>query len=306
MARVLFLSRYEERPEYDTAELLVKKITENQASPLTYEGWYLDDLVFIYNGQNIDVLNGRTGESITKFDGVFLFGWFKGRWQSSIASAVAKIAAAKGIKTLNSETQHAPSYTKLNQQVLAVLNGVQTTPFVCSINKQYISDYLNQLGDDFPLIVKCITGARGRNNHLAKNRDDLQRIIGAPENQELHFIVQTFVPNDGDYRLLIANGEVALAIHRKAQAGTHLNNTSAGGIPTLIDVKTLDPEMVRQAVVMSQVTRREITGVDMIVHNQTGAFYLLEINNMPQIATGSFVPQKMQMLDSYFSKWLLH
>ena len=38
----------------------------------------------------------------------------------------------------------------------------------------------------------------------------------------------------------------------------------------------------------------------MIKHSSTGEFYLLEINNMPQLATGAFVSEKMNMIDDYF------
>ena len=37
----------------------------------------------------------------------------------------------------------------------------------------------------------------------------------------------------------------------------------------------------------------------MIQHAETGEFYLLEINNMPQLATGSFVENKFTQLDNY-------
>jgi D-alanine-D-alanine ligase-like ATP-grasp enzyme len=93
--------------------------------------------------------------------------------------------------------------------------------------------------------------------------------------------------------------QVTAVIHRLAQDGTHLNTTSKGGTATYSPVDVLPKEVVEQSVRLSTLLRREITGVDMIQHAETGEFYLLEINNMPQLATGSFVENKFVQLDNY-------
>jgi len=85
-------------------------------------------------------------------------------------------------------------------------------------------------------------------------------------------------------------------IHRQAQDGSHLNNTSKGGMATDTPVDQLPAKVIDDSIAMSRALNREITGVDMIQHQETGEYFLLEVNNMPQLATGSLVKEKMSLL----------
>jgi D-alanine-D-alanine ligase-like ATP-grasp enzyme len=98
--------------------------------------------------------------------------------------------------------------------------------------------------------------------------------------------------------------EVRLVIHRQSTGQSHLNNTSQGGQAQIIDVATLDRQMLEESVQISKALGREVTGVDMIQDKHSGEFYFLEVNNMPQLSTGSMVEQKAKALDAFFTTWL--
>jgi glutathione synthase/RimK-type ligase-like ATP-grasp enzyme len=116
-------------------------------------------------------------------------------------------------------------------------------------------------------------------------------------------LIQDFVPNDGDYRVLVMGGEVKLVIHRKSNDDGHLNNTSKGGSANIIDIKDVPQVVLDESIKISELLKREITGVDMIQHKDTGEFFMLEVNNMPQLSTGSFVEEKAQVLSDFLSEW---
>jgi len=98
---------------------------------------------------------------------------------------------------------------------------------------------------------------------------------------------------------LVMGDKVRLVIHRQSQDDSHLNNTSQGGKATLVDLSHLPQKVLDDAIKMGKMLRREVTGVDMIMHKETGEYFFLEANNMPQLGTGSFVGEKLRALDEY-------
>jgi D-alanine-D-alanine ligase-like ATP-grasp enzyme len=95
--------------------------------------------------------------------------------------------------------------------------------------------------------------------------------------------------------------KVTTIIHRKSRNQTHLNNTSKGGSAELVDVDLFPQKIKDQALVMAKFYHREVSGIDMICHKETGEYYFLETNNLPQLSTGSNVKTKLKALDLYLS-----
>ncbi|QQS18807.1 hypothetical protein IPL68_01950 [Candidatus Saccharibacteria bacterium] len=117
----------------------------------------------------------------------------------------------------------------------------------------------------------------GNLNYLVNDLHELQEIFEQPSDKPLNFIVQDYIPNDGDFRILAMGDMVRLVIHRQAQNGSHLNNTSQGGSAAVVPVESL-PESVRDASLrMARLLKREVTGVDMIRHNETGEYYFWKL-----------------------------
>ena len=170
--------------------------------------------------------------------------------------------------------------------------------------------YLRQLfasgktpaGFDFPLIMKADDGSRGDNNHLVKTAEQAVQIID--ESEDVEFILQNFIPNDGDFRcLLVGVGSSPLLFRRTAVAGSHLNNTSKGGSGELVDSATLPAEYLAYARKASEVLGREIGGVDIIVDKETNKPYILEVNGTPAIATGYAVDKKVDLFVDFLEQF---
>ena len=298
--RILILSRREDRAAYDQ-----KNTIEAAISGLETSNEYVVDeyeaLTFVYDGADLSVLLSDGVTDVSDFDTVFFMAWFKTPILEDVALSAATYANAKGARVVNSEVLYTRSRSKLSQCVVAALNGIKTTPFIFSIDAAKLRSALEsrwQAG--FPIIMKGVRANRGNDNYLVKSLEEAVDTLASQVDEDgPWFIVQSFVPNNGDYRIIVMGNQVTAVIHRLAQDGTHLNNTSKGGTATYSPVDVLPKEVVEQSVRLSTLLRREITGVDMIQHAETGEFYLLEINNMPQLATGSFVENKFVQLDNY-------
>lgn len=298
--RILILSRREDRMSYD------QKVTIQEAlATVTSSNEYVVDeyetLTFSYDGSILKVFLSDGVTDIADFDTVFFMAWFKTPILEDVALSAATYAKAKGATVVNTEVLYTRSRSKLSQCVVAALNDIKTTPFLFSMDTARLQSGLkNHWQAGFPIIMKGVRANRGNDNYLVHSAEEARHTLESEVDEEgPWFIVQSFVPNNGDYRIIVMGDEVKAVIHRLARDGTHLNNTSKGGTATYSPVDVLPQEVVRQSIRLSQLLRREITGVDMIQHSETGEFYLLEINNMPQLATGAYVQEKFTQLDAY-------
>lgn len=295
--QILILTRQDDRESYDNAANYREKMSQSERLN-DYTVGHLEDLVFYYDGKSLKVL--LSGDDIAQFDGLFLVGWFKTKKLEDTALSVAKYFEHHGKKVLNTEALFTRSTTKLSQYVIAALHGVSVTPFIFSNNTKLLQQELKKWPHGYPIIVKGTQASRGRDNYLVESYDGVCKAFSSlKKDDNLRFVVQQFVPNNGDYRIIVMGDSVKYVIHREATGGSHLNNTSQGGIAHEVALDQLPVAVLEQSVTIARLLRREITGVDMIAHSQTGDFYMLEINNMPQLATGALVDEKLHQLDAF-------
>lgn len=293
---IAVMSRKEQRANYDNASTLTSALQAQ--STATYTPVFFEDLLFAFDGVTLRITTPE-GHNIADFDRLFLTGWFKSKAFDDIALAVASYARHHDVPFHNREAGKNRSNAKLSQYVIAALLGIPITPFVFSLNTARFLQAIDNSGITYPMIIKSVRAAKGNDNYLVHSRQELHEIVQA--NPDISFIAQAFVPNNGDYRVIVMGDAVRLVIHRQSQAGTHLNNTSKGSLARSVKLDTLPTEILTQSVAIAQALQREITGVDMIIHKETGHHYFLEANNMPQLSTGSLVPLKIAALDTYLT-----
>lgn len=139
-------------------------------------------------------------------------------------------------------------------------------------------------------VLKDNEGSKGRLNFVVTSPDEIRAI--AAEYPDVHFVLQEFIPNDSDLRVLVLDGKPALVIKRSGDGSTHLNNTSQGGQAVIIPLADVDEAILDISVRAARITKLEVAGVDVVVNKETGKFSILEVNNAPQISSGSFVDEK--------------
>ena len=143
-------------------------------------------------------------------------------------------------------------------------------------------------------ILKITHGAKGRENYLVHSTEELAAILAGKNPYD--YILQNFIPNNGDYRIVTFDFKPKLGIYRQASGTDHRNNTSLGAQASIVEP---DSEVASLAANAAEALDIRFAGVDIITDKNTGANYVLEINRTPQFTTGSFLDEKYATLLSY-------
>ncbi len=147
-------------------------------------------------------------------------------------------------------------------------------------------------------VLKSIRGTKGQDNYLVYSAAEIAKIID--ENPDIEFILQEFIPNTGDWRIVTLGFEPYLAIYRSSGGKDHRNNTSLGGSAKIVPLEEVDPEILALSRTAARATNKRFAGVDVITHRDTSKNYVLEVNHTPQVVTGAFTDEKFQVLRDYF------
>ncbi len=251
---------------------------------------YLEDLVFSINNEAVDLYDARNEQPIEAYSKVYFRYWGA---QEGHAIAAARICHLKDISFMDSEALQVGSKNKITQYVNLYESKV-AFPRTLVANHENLRKYYGQFGFSFPLIMKDKGGTRGQTNYLIRDELHMQEVMQA--HPQITFVLQEFIPNDGDYRVIVAGDEVKLVIHRKAQGDSHLNNTSQGGSATIVPNTELPSSILEDCVRATKFYGRQFTGVDIVRSKQDGKYYCFEINRAPQIESASFRQEKAHIL----------
>lgn len=210
---------------------------------------------------------------------------------------IANFLKAKGIPFYNSESVLSALNGKISQMFVMADHGLPV-PNSYHASNEILAERLQQSADNqlngfnMPVIMKAVEGSKGRNNYLIHTKDTALKVL--QDDPERLYMIQEFIPNDGDYRILfIGLSNPPLIFKRTARGKSHLNNTAQGGKGTFVDSSTFDPIVLEQALQAAKLTGREIGGVDVMFSRDSGQHYFLEVNSTPALATGFGVPEKV-------------
>lgn len=153
----------------------------------------------------------------------------------------------------------------------------------------------------FPCIMKAVNGAHGKDNYVVHTIEEARAIDEASPGTR--YVWQRFIENDGDYRVLVLGGDT-LIIKRTSTDGTHLNNTSQGGVAQLANAEELPAQAIADAKKVAAILNMDIAGVDIITDKaRQNEHTLLEINTQPQLMTGAYIEDKALLLKRYFNQF---
>ncbi len=207
-----------------------------------------------------------------------------------IATALAIYCQARSIPYIDEYVGLRNGVDKLSQSLLRWKNGFDEIKTFFGSRDAIKKYYENHAG---PMILKDNYGRKGRGNYLIKSASQLSEALD--ENKTTQFVLQEFIPNDGDYRLLVMNKILKLAILRQSSGKSHLNNTSQGGIASLVPIDEISPEIRQMAIKASSLENLTMSGVDVIINKNTGQAYVIEVNSAPQINSGSYIEEKTKV-----------
>ena len=150
----------------------------------------------------------------------------------------------------------------------------------------------------YPVIVKLVSGSRGRGIFLCENRgqmEDLGELIEISSGSTVNVIIQEFVSSSRgkDIRVIVVGGRAIGAMLRIAREGMYKANFSRGGS---VQNYELNPAMEWLAVESSKTIGLDIAGVDLLFDGDN--YKVCEVNCAPgfegfEHATGINVPMEI-------------
>lgn len=248
----------------------------------------LEDLAFYIDGDHTSVRDNTQDFDVASFD-LVVFRTIGSLKEEAMATAL--YLKQKGAKFIDAAYPRVSG--RLGSTIKRWAAGLSIPRTAYGTAKNLISS-LENIGT--PAVLKATNSRKGRDNYLIETRAELADILEA--NPKTRFVLQQFIPNRGDYRVLIIGYDQAIISHRLGNGDTHLNNVSAGGTETLIDDHTgLEPviDLARNA---AKLDKLSLAGVDIIVDKYTRQPYILEVNRAPQLTLDSEIGGFYQLIRS--------
>ena len=137
----------------------------------------------------------------------------------------------------------------------------------------------------FPIIVKGSGGDRGTRVFKANNQKELDKLTMDLRKSEVEdgkrYMAQEYIPNDGDFRVLVLGNKVLGVMKRSSQSKEEFkNNYSAGG---KVEVAELPEEIKQLAIKAASVCGLWVAGVDVAFRdNDIKKPIIWEVNKGPQ------------------------
>lgn len=295
MKHVLFLSSAEEEQTRRINDDLVASLNAT-AKDISFSWANYHDICFSIIDGEVAVEQISTGRKLDTFDLIYFKSYFRYHEQ---AVSIAEFLRKKRVRYIGAELdKYIPAY-KLSQMVRLAISGVRV-PDTIYLSTRHYSDHYDMIVSKIgtPFILKDANGSTGDNNHLIRSKGQLDEVV--VNDAGLHFLAQKFIRNSGDLRVIVLSGQIDLVIERKRlDDSTHLNNTSQGASAKLIRIESLSSSVSDIALKAAEVTGRDVAGVDVMIEDETGIPYILEVNASPQVGSGAYTDEKIAMLVRY-------
>lgn len=155
-----------------------------------------------------------------------------------------------------------------------------------NFSRNNFADYSKNYSLYFPIILKGSGGDRGTNVFKINNLEELEKKIRELRKIEIEggkrYMLQEFIPNSGDYRILVLGDKVLGAMKRSSQnfEKEFRNNFSVGGKVEVVEI----PESIKKlAVKAAKVCGLLVAGVDVVYRDDdVNKPVIWEVNKGPQ------------------------
>jgi glutathione synthase/RimK-type ligase-like ATP-grasp enzyme len=248
-----------------------------------------DGVDLLIDGENTSIRIRETNEDLTSFDAVVCISTPKHEL-IDIYSSIGCYCRKNHIKMIDDTFTNTSG--KLYEMWRFYENGIPV-PKTAYGSIDFLKEQLEKFGGIG--ILKATRSKKGGGVFLVKSEDEIDAILNTDESR-FDYILQNFIENDGDYRVITIDFEPKLAILRSSGGKDYRNNTSLGGNAKIVD---LDEELSNIAAKAAKATDIKFAGVDIIEDKNTGERFVLEINRTPQFTTGTFTDEKYNVLKDY-------
>lgn len=295
MKRIIILSSAESPQNLRILNDFTKQLQDRIGKDSIVSSFHYRDISWVV-GSKAEITHVPSGTVISDAD----FVWFKSyvRYEEE-AVAIAHLLNQLEVSFVSSELLSSASTSKLTQYARLWAAGLPM-PRTAYLPLAYVEREFATLQAAFgqKIIIKAADGKGGDDNYCIDTVQQATDIAAKHAGQ--NFVIQEFIPNDADYRVLIVGNEAKMIIERRRQdSSSHLNNTSQGAHAALLPIDTLSRAELALCLDAAQTMQREVAGVDLMRDSQTGKPYILEVNSGPQVGSGAFTEEKLAMFAEY-------
>ena len=295
MKKILLLTPSKTSTAREKAELFASNVAECLGPNFSVEFSGISDLFFELSQNKIAIYDVNKKFDLRDFDLVVM------RHIGGMAAEAHAIAAYCDFFNIRYTDEYLNRLlpdNKMSTQFALWVGGIKNWPhsFYGELNE--MKRRFIEFGDQ--AILKDNEGSKGRLNFLVRSPEEIQKIHD--DNPGINFILQEFIPNEGDLRILVFGGEPAMAISRKSNTKSHLNNTSQGGSAKILPLDSVSKDILEISKKAAEIIKLQVAGVDVMVDSRSDKIYLLEVNNAPQVSSGSFVDVKTKKYADFLSR----
>lgn len=285
MKKVLLIARAKTDEAKQKADNFADKMRELLQSDVEISNCEISELFFEVGEAGMAIYHPQKGFDIREFDLVIIrhIGIY-----AVEAHAITLYCEYLGIKYTDEYLNRLLLDNKLSTEFLLWAQGVTNLPQTFYGPTDELVKKMDSLGGK--AVLKDNEGSKGRLNFVVSSPDEIRAIT--TEHAGVRFVLQEFIPNDSDLRVLVLNDKPKLVIKRSGDGSTHLNNTSQGGQAVIVPLAAIDESILDVSVRAAQATKLQVAGVDVVINKETGKFSILEVNNAPQVSSGSFMDEK--------------
>lgn len=265
-----------------------RRLVNSGKMPLAdYRTVALEDLTYAIDSDGLAAIYDKDNRQIFH-DASFVY--FKS-WEGlpEHASMVVSYLRAKGIPFADEAVQHAGIH-KASQFWKLWAAGISVVPTIVSARRPS-EEFIRAVLGEAPYIVKPIHGEKGRGVERIASYDAL------PEQTD-GLLIQPYIENGGDYRVMAYGNYVRGALYRSAQEGKIVNNTSQGATSVFLERDELDENIITLSEKAAASVEYAIAGVDVMMDGD-GRLYALEVNQGSQIVTGHFTEKKIEAFGDF-------
>ncbi len=128
-----------------------------------------------------------------------------------------------------------------------------------------------------PVILKNTAGRHGTGTFWIRRQEDLEKaFLGR---RRANFLLQEYIPNDGDYRLFLIGYQVVAGFKRQPKEAKLILNRSQGSSVALEKVPV---KVKAEAEKAARALGVEIAGVDLVVDQRRQQPVVIEVNQAPE------------------------
>lgn len=285
--RILLIARAVSKESKDKAEGFANRVRNSIGGSVEIECCEISELFFELSTRVINIYHPQKKFDLRDFGLVVVRHIGK---MANEAQAIVQYCENFDIRYTDEYLNRLMLDSKMSTQFLLWFNGIKNWPHTFYGNIDEMIRRFPEFGGK--AIMKDNEGSKGRLNFLVESVAEISDI--QKQHPDKRFVLQEFIPNSGDLRVLVFNGRPVLVIERKGVDSSHLNNTSQGGAAQIVSIESISSEVIDICIKAASASRLQVAGVDVMFDSTNSRPYLLEVNNAPQVSSGAFQDEKVE------------